>query len=329
MPGRVLTIAVLAGVLTSGSIAFAQKKSPLNEHYVLGRIRVFYTNEGAGAVPSTDADRNGVPDRVEDVAKQIRAAHLLFCGVLKFPDPFESERYKGVTCIQVSLRDRKEMGGGNGVAFESAQRARRIPEGQPGDRAIVMSIASQVDPKRNITPAHELFHLIQYSTTYFKNGWYLEGMARWAEHALAEGGLGDVKYSIDGPWPQKPQQLQQLAKMKYDAEFLLWNPVAGRTDRDGLLTDEMLGEELCSLCYSDGSPVLRDRFLQGAEVMRDVLIELGKQDDIAFKALGYDEWSEENQRAEENNPFIYKGVMDALRRHAPPVGRYRVPRIRR
>jgi hypothetical protein len=321
-PLRVATFTLLVVVLSAAS-AFAQKKAVLKEHYVLGPIRVFYNKEGQAAVPPADVDRTGVPDRVEDIAKQVWAAHQLFCKVLKFPDLFQSERYRGVTCIQVSLRD---LGGGNGLAFTSSQRARKIPEGKPTDRAIVLSVNCKLNPIRNITPAHELFHLVQYGATYFKNGWFLEGMARWSEHALAREGLGKIKYSPNGPWPQGRQYMLLLTKMRYDAEHVLWNPIAHRTGRDGLLSDRLLGKQLASLRYSDGTPVLRDRTLRGVEIMRDIVIELGKQDDIAFRDLKYDRWSEQNQRAVENDPYIYQAVMDVLRQRVPSVGPYEVPK---
>ena len=318
------TVFILGALLVSSNAAAQQKLTFLPEHHVLGPVRVFYVTEGKDAPPLDDVDGSGVPDRVEDVAKQVWAAHYLFCNVLEFPDPLGGERYEGVNCIQVSLR---YLGGGNGLAFDESQRARKIPEGRSTDRAIVMRVRCDLDPKKNITPAHETFHLVQYGATYFKNSWYLEGMARWAEHALAKGGLGPVKYSPTGPWPHGRQQLRQLATMKYDAEHVLWNPIASRTDGDGSLSDKLLGEKLTSLRYSDGTPVLRDRTLQGAEVMREILIELGKQDDVAFKELAYERWSEENQRAEGNNPYIYEAVMDALRRHVPSVGPYEAPAV--
>lgn len=324
-----IVCAMLIAAFASNSVAMAQERSLIPEHYILGQFRILYANEGKSAVSPDDVDRNGVPDQVEDIAKQLWASHQLFCKVLKFPDPFECERYEGLTCIQVSVRDKSEIGGVNGVAFEAAQRARRIPEGKPSDQALVMAISSKLDPISNGTPAHELFHLIQYSATYFKKGWYLEGQARWSEHGLAKDGIGEVKYNPRGPWPQKREHLQQLVGMKYDAEFVLWNPIAVRTDKDGVLTDEVLGAELAALRYSDGSPVVADRYLYGAEVMRDILIELGRLDDVAFKDLKYESWSEENQTSERNNPYIYKAIMDVLRRHAPPVGKFVVPVIRR
>lgn len=326
-PLRIITLTVLFVVLVSASTASAQEKRTfLKERYVLGPVRVFYIKEGKDAVPLADVDRNGVPDRVEDIATQVWAAHQLFCVALKFPDPLGGERYEKANCIQVSLRD---LGGGNGLAYDSSQRARQIPEGKATDRAIVMAINCKLNPMKNITPAHETFHLVQYGATYFKNSWFLEGMARWSEHALAREGLGHVKYSPRGPWPQKLQHLQQLSKMSYDAEFVLWNPIAARTDRDGLLSNKLLGPKLASLRYSDGSPVLRDRTLKGAEIMRDIVIELGKLDDVAFEDLQYDRWSEENQRAEENGPYIYKAVMDAFRRRVSSVRSFKVPAVKR
>ncbi|MDF1743059.1 MAG: hypothetical protein P1V19_05150 [Gimesia sp.] len=326
VPFHIITLIVLLAVILSASTAFAQKKTSLKEHYVLSPVRVFYTKEGKDAVSLADVDGSGVPDKVEDIAKQVWAAHHLFCEVLKFPDPLKSERYKGVNCIQVSLRD---LGGGNGLAFDESQRARRIPEGKPTDRTIVMSINCKLNPMKNITPAHETFHLVQYGATYFKNSWFLEGMARWSEHALARGDIGQIKYSQRGPWPQKRIHLQQLVKMKYDAEYVLWNPIAARTDRDGLLSDKLLGKKLTSLRYSDGTPVLRDRTLRGAKIMREIVIELGKLDDVAFEELKYEKWSEKNQRAEENNPYIYKAVMDAFRRQVSSVGPFKVPKVKR
>lgn len=327
MQSRIIALSVLFCVLAFTSIVSAQqkKKTELKEHYVFEYVRVFYVKEGTGAVSPVDVDKNGVPDQVENVAKQVWAAHQLFCRVLKFPDPFESERFKSPNCIQVSIRDRKEMGGNNGIAFSSAQRARKIPEGTPKDRCIVMSISSQLDPTKNVTPTHETFHLVQYGATQFKNPWFLEGMARWSEHATGKDGIGEIKYSPRGPWPQIPAHLAQLPKLGSKSEHVLWNPIAARTDRDGFLSTKMLGKELADLNYADGTPVLRDRFLQGGKVMRDIIVELSKLDDEAFKDLKHEEWTEENRRAPENNPYIYKAVMNALRNQGVKVGQYEIP----
>ena len=314
----VIVLLAISGTLGS-DVGVARAQEPLECH-IRGPVRVFYAIEGEKAVDLTDADSNGVPDRIEDVGKQVWAAHHLFCDVLDFPDPFKSDRYKGVTCVEAYVRPFEK---GNGLAFESAQRARRIPQGMPNDRAIVMRIGAHVVPSKNITPAHEFFHLIQYSTTYFKNSWYLEGMARWGEHSLAKEGIGPIKYDPRGPWPQSRQNLPKLFEMSYDAEVVLWNPIAAATDRRGSLSRTAVGSELTKLRYSDGKPVLQDLDFKGAPVMREILLELGKMDDVAFKELGYDKWSEENQRSSRNAPYMYQAVMDVLRRRSKSVKAFR------
>lgn len=169
-------LALCAGAATTGR---AEEEERL--HFVMDSVRVFYSVEGESAVPPDDRDGNGVPDRVEDVARQVWAARAYFCGVLGFPDPYAGERFGGANCLQVSLHHPDRIGGLNGVAYRRAQRARAIPEGKPDDRALVVAVSTTVDPLRNATPAHEFFHLVQYGATYFGNGWFLEGMARWAE----------------------------------------------------------------------------------------------------------------------------------------------------
>jgi len=86
-----------------------------------------------------------------------------------------------------------------------------------------MARGRHVVAAKNLSPAHELFHLIQYGATYFKNGWFLERQTRSSEHALGQGGLGDVKYPLRGPWPQPSANLPSLFAIVYDAEFVLWN----------------------------------------------------------------------------------------------------------
>ena len=318
----IVALAIITLLSTVGTVSAQEKQRVLPEYFVREPVRVHYAISGVDAVPPIDIDQSGVPDCVEDMAKQVWAAHRLFCNVLKFPDPIGSERYPNVTCITVSMRN---IGGRGGLAFDKSQPARKIPGTKPTDRTLPIRVSHQLNAAKGGTPAHETFHLVQYGTTYFKNGWYLEGMARWAEHALGKEGLGPIKYSPEGPWPQKIQHQAQLVQMKYDAEHVLWNPIARRTDRNGMLSQFALGKELTSLRYSEGSPVLKDRLLYGAEIMREIVIELGKLDDDAFREQEYDQWSEANQGSERNNPYIYKAVMNVLRRRYPTVGPYEVP----
>lgn len=303
------------------SAGLADEKDVLDRHFIAGDFRIFYTLEGRSAVPADDRDGNGVPDKVEDFAKQLVVAHRLFCEVLEFPNPLNSKRYLEADCIQVSLKYREK---GNGTAFDEPSRARQIPGERPARKSLTIAIGNHVDPTKNVTPAHEYFHLVQYSATYFKNSWYLEGMTRWSEHAVGLDGLGDVRYPENGPWPQQSSKIDELFQMSYDAERVLWNPIAKAVDAQGALpTDDTL-RELATYRYSNGEPVLQDMRLTGAAVMREILLELDQQDDIAFQELQYDRWSEENQRSAQNNRYIYQAVMNVLRRHLSDVGPYDV-----
>ena len=193
-----------------------------SDHHDLGRIRVFYETDGAAAVKPEDRDRNGVPDQVDDIARQVWATHDLFCGSLGFVDPFECERYPNIKWIEVHIRDRNSLRGRGGVAYSNYSKAQAMPGAESAGRVLKMSIANDVNAIKSITPGHEMFHLIQYSTTHFKNAWFLEGLARWSGYALGQKGLGDFKYSPRGPWPQRRGDLPQLFGMKYEAEFVLW-----------------------------------------------------------------------------------------------------------
>jgi len=106
-----IAVVTVIAAFAPSSVATAQEKSLIPEHYILGRMRILYAKEGLSAVSPGDVDENGVPDQVENVAKQLWAAHRLFCESLQFPDPFKSERYKDLTCIQVSIRHPTEIGG--------------------------------------------------------------------------------------------------------------------------------------------------------------------------------------------------------------------------
>gem|GEM_PF-4451880 len=165
--------------LAAGLVAAAE---PAAEVHQRGRIRVFYHTDGRHAVDPADANRNGLPDQVEDAMTQIEAAQALFIEVLGFPDPFQSERFREARFLDVHFLERDRVRG-NGVAFDELQRFRR-PQDPPDTPSLCFNLATSVQASKNLSPAHEYFHLIQYGATHFKNRWYLEGLARWSERGL-------------------------------------------------------------------------------------------------------------------------------------------------
>ena len=315
---------VVMGFSLGSPLVQASEKSKLSEAFVLGPVRVFYATKGESAIDPTDADGSGVPDRVEDVARQVWAARLLFCEALGFPDPFDSERFAGANCIQVSMLDRSRINNLNGVAYRIPQRAKPVAGGKPDDRALIIAISTTIDARSNASPAHEFFHLIQYGCTYLSNRWFLEGMARWSERGLGAGDVGKTLLSSDKNWPQSRATREQLYQSSYDAAMLLWNRLSEEFDRSGQLPAGDLPAELVALKYSDGSEVMRDRQFRGAALMRDILLELDAIDERAKAALGYEKWTLENQGNAKNNDYIYEAIINVLRRDAHvKVGEFR------
>ncbi len=272
-----------------------------------GRLRIFYTLEGRHAVDPTDANGNGTPDPIEDIATQILAARELWIGALGYPDPFVSERYREATFLDVHLRHRDSLGA-NGVAYDELQTYRK-PGDPAGTRSLGFSVATSVKATENLTPAHEFFHLIQNGATFFKNRWFTEGTARWSEAGLGAGAVSRGLKAATWP-PASPLKLDDLA---YETAGQYWEPLLLQVDAKRRLPD--LPAPLTERRYVNGQPVLRDPDLAGWAFVRDLLTELGRADDLAFQARALTRWSEDEQRSPANTPFIEAAVRAVATRH--------------
>lgn len=306
----------------TGAAAEPSSAKPGFSHtYQRGKIRIFYDLSGPDAVDPADVDQSGTPDQVEDIFKQIWAAYTLFVETLGFPDPFRTARFGSAVFLDIHLLGKARLHG-NGVAFDELQTFRR-PSDPPATKSLCFNVSTAVKAHRNLTPAHELFHLIQYGASYFKNAWYSEGMARWSESALGLGGIGKV--SQEKPWSLSAERQAVLFDMSYQAAVEFWNPLALAVDPVGQIPAERVNPCLRRLTYSTGAKVLADLRLHGWEFMRDLLGELGKADRAAWEELRYDRWSEKNQNAPENSRFIYQAVRDVLRNRSRAMEELLVP----
>lgn len=301
-----VVVAMLAISQATGQLP--EKAKPVVQVHQSGKIRVFFETEGRDAVDTVDVNQNGVPDQVEDVLTQTRGAGMLLIETLGFPDPFQSERFREAAFLDIRFRHRDGLGT-SGKAFDELQRFRR-PGDPPNTLSLAFNVATSVHADTNLTPAHELFHIIQYSTTYFKNRWFTEGTARWSERALGTGGIGPVRYR--GPWPLPEKVRMDLFETTYDASGRFWNALAVEDDPEGTIMEGVVSSELKQLTYVNGEKVLKDLHFNGWQLMREVLKALGKADDAAFRELGYDRWSENNQTSPKNNPFILQAVMEVV-----------------
>ncbi len=312
MNARLCILLVPIALFPSGSQAapsFAGTRSALMETHADGRIRIHYDTVGDHAVDGADRNGNGMPDQVEDVAAQVRAAWLLWIDGLGFPDPFRSPRYEAAAFLDVHLLSRETLGS-NGLAYDELQRFNR-PGDPPGTRTLCFDVATSVKAAENLTPAHELFHIIQNGATFFKNRWYTEGTARWSERALGKGGIGG---GLRASWPAKESVLGRLDGMAYEAAAQFWDPLALSVDKRGEIPPQRVPTELKEMRYVDGSPVLEDLELHGWEVVRDILVELGRADGRAAEERRLVGWPEAEQKSPLNTPHILRAVEAVLAR---------------
>ena len=199
----------------------------LDRRFVCEEFRIYYTLEGDQALPAADRqdhDRDGVPDKIQSLALQLVTARRCYVEVLGLRHPFESPRYRGrVKFIDVNVWD---LGGNkNGMAGDAIVNYHRPSDPPEGVEVLTIDLSTKLSP-RNLSPAHELFHVFQNGYTLFKAPWYYEGTARWSEDLL-RAGAGEA-----GPLPATRAELEDLFKLSYDASRF-WQALARATDPGG------------------------------------------------------------------------------------------------
>lgn len=273
------------------------------------RIRVFYATEGEHAVTADDLNQNDIPDQAEDVLIQTRAAWRLWAS-LGFADPLTTPRYQGSRWLDVHLLSRKTLGS-NGVAYDEIQRFGR--EGEPkGAGSLCFDVATSVKAPANLTPAHELFHILQNSVCFLKNRWFTEGTARWSEAALGRGGLpAGLKPAA---WPPADDALQDVFAGAYDTARSYWGPLLALEDPGGRLPEERLPQDLKEARYINGERVPKDFDLTGWQFIGELLQALDAADDLIQRERGLGRWPEAEQFSPANNAVIHRVVTEVVAR---------------
>lgn len=296
--------------------AFVRVRSSLPGVVVRGKIRVFYATEGPHAVAPDDLNKNGTPDQPEDVATQAWAAWRLWTN-LDYPDPLQSPRYRGVRWIDVHLLAR-DLLKHNGVAYDEIRSFER-PGDDPGTLSLCFDVATSVKAPANLTPAHEMFHIVQNGITFFKNPWLTEGTARWSERGLGKGALS--ARPAGAAWPPPAPDMPAVYASAYDAAATYWEPLLARADPTGRIPKDKLDPELLKATYVNGDPVLKDLDLTGWELLRDIFVALGKADDDVHRDRKLDRWPEAEQKSPANNSVIHQVVQETVRPRQPPAPR--------
>lgn len=292
---RFLKIAVACLLPLLANSAFAASSSciklplELSNEYRRGSFLLQYDLTGAHALADTvDINKNKIPDLVEDVAIQLETTRALFTS-FKFIDPLKQPRYKSQNA-QVVLVRFVEMTG-NGLTFDEVRQNAR------GECALLINLSSKLSA-RNLSPAHEWFHLVQYGYTPFKRAWFLEGMARWSESALRK----DSSKSRFG----SPVQDSELFSQSYEAQWYWVNYAAA--DKGG--SKQIFPAAVRNARYLNGDAVLQDNVFVGPERIRAALEALGRlgEKESTLRKLNPYAWPEATQRLTEHDEPMKQAV---------------------
>lgn len=309
---RWVILLMLWAIIGKVTPAFAQRESDAGECYYLQRdrsleevvieqshkqrvddIRFFVeTSDQSAALKAT---------RLDDLEVQLAAADVLYREVLGLTPPLLMPRYQRANFIMVMLSADQTRGG---QAYDEVVNSPVLP-----DCHIRMALGGQVNAARNLTPAHELFHLYQNAHMMFKQGWVHEGLARWSESLLS----GDIQEGP--PLPASVEALERVMQESYGAVafwqrlFYLLDP-HGDISIPGLLQDKR---------YDDGRQVVAVTKFYGSEFLPLLFSSLNE----AGVALAIQEqwsvygWAEAEQRSLIYNHVILSAVHHAVSTYMP------------
>jgi hypothetical protein len=166
-------------------------------HFVL-----HYTTQGDWAVPTKDADRNGIPDFIDASAKSWEVVYGREVGALRYPAPKLTTTFDGTVSnkFHVYFKDMKFYGYTVPENVEFAPVA-GFPSGTASAWIVVENDFAGFPPNDEdvtgletvrtgalkVTQAHEFMHAIQFNINVYQSGWLMESHATWAEDAVYDG----------------------------------------------------------------------------------------------------------------------------------------------
>lgn len=207
-----------------------------------------------------DIDGNKVPDLVQNTIFQLRVANRWYSKLFELPSPLASKRYEHVDSLQLCI---ESLNRGNGFAISRPICGQRA--GGESKCVLRMQVGAHVRP-RNLTPAHELFHLYQYTYNRFRQPWLIEGTARWAEGAFSS------QQIVQAPLPQTEAALQRMLTGSYEVGAV-WNRLTLLLDPEGI---QGLSPQEAPERYVTGEFVWAQRPVHGATFIRDVFRALSE-----------------------------------------------------
>lgn len=282
---------ILAMYSLQAAAGWKTPREALDQRLIQGEFRIFYTLEGENAflpdVPSPQRKARAL-EMLGGLATQISQADRFYHEQLGLARPLGGARYPGVSSIDVHIIKLEGTTGSTGDE-PIIYRYRHFDGATP---ALTISLSSQWKSP-NLTPNHEVFHAYQYGYTFFKDAWFLEGMARSMEKAFKG---GEVRTE---PLPRNHGQLQQLTARSYDAD-VFWN-------------------RLMTLCDASCNSSISEKRFCGGKLVRATLEQFQSLDKEAARARGIDpnNWPEGEQRSGRNRPFLLLGLRRVIESQCP------------
>ncbi|WP_301099223.1 hypothetical protein [Otariodibacter sp.] len=237
-------------------------------------------------------------DNLINVHSQLTVANQLFQNVLMLEDPLSSQRYDKAKFINITIEYSDKI---FGTAYDEV-----VTNNELGlsNCFIGMKISNKVNAIKNVTPAHELFHLYQNSAMMFKQSWLSEGTARWSESLIKEG-TGEEEVL-----PETKEELLEVMDSSYGASKF-WTRLFRLIDQNDTFT---VPNDLDTITYSNNKSVLQDNRAYGTRFIKVLFDELNFESNHVSKLKGWDRygWKEKDQKDPKLNPYIWRAVKRAV-----------------
>ena len=266
-----------------------------------------------------------VPDYVLDILNQMTVAYHLYFNILGFRSPFNSDKLPALGYIMCQIVDKN-------MASELPWDDRFLFEpGVPASGWAYYFNVNRKNPSRNSSPTHELMHLLHWGYSWFKNVWYMEGTARWAQD-LVESNITETKTAQQlRDMLTDPAQFAALKTSSYDSAWSFWYPLCNLYKGSDIWMPE--NDPILQLRYiwgeDAGRRIVADFNMYGAFVIKRLLERLDELDDVCFHEQGYRWWTgssahwplpmwyETDQRNDANNQYIIQACLELI--NASPV----------
>lgn len=297
--------AILLLLTASAGANWKAPREALVLRKVDGDFRIFDAAVGDVAMSARNRAPQAIAIRLSDedverLSTQFQLANLLYSKNLGLIEPLKGEKFRHAQFIDVHLLPMTERMGESGDSVVTYQ-YRQFPS---PTSALTISISSRWQPG-NLTPEHELFHTYQYAYTYFKNPWFLEGLARSVQGWFnPEKEQAQVK--VQGQMlPSDIAALNALLHMSYTAAPF-WTRL------------RWLCDPSCEVAPSQKIEITK-KAACGAPFIKDVLEKFRVADQQAAIARGIktNQWTEKEQRASENNSWMLGALSKAITHQCP------------